>query len=305
MDQAPLPARRSVLLSFRFLGPTLVGSLAMALVCTFAPLAAQLAILGALISTLGGLFLAYLEQEEDRERRRTEQLERLSVPLTLAPEHELYDQYVAFSRALVDLAAQSDPILREIAVLKLSSVNGQIESLADGTVVFAGTEAWRTVYEKLLGSNDIRDYRSVALVRTKDYWQDPPGRQSMQVNFDAAYRGLLVERIIILRNELWPKGAHLPVPEILPWIEDQHNHGLWVCLVRESELTHEADLLTDIGIYGDRALGTQELDERCRTLRFVLQFDPQAVRLAKDRWKRLLVYTTSFQRLLDRLPTEG
>lgn len=304
MDQAPRPARRSVILSFRFLGPTLVGSLTMALVCTFAPQSAQLAILGALISTLGGLFLAYLEQEEDREQRRAQQLKNLSVPLILAPEHELFDQYVAFSQALVDLAARPDPILREIAVLKLSSVNSQIEAMADGTVVFAGTEAWRTVYEKLLGSEDIKEYRSVALVRTTNYWQDPPGRQSMQVNYDAAHRGLLVERIIILRDELWQKNAPLPNHEILPWIEDQHNHGLWVCLVRESELAHEAELLTDMGIYGDRAVGTQELDERSRTLRFVLQFDPQVARLAKDRWKRLMVYTTSFQRLLDRLPAE-
>ena len=300
MDQDFSPAQRSVLLSFRFLGPTLVGSLTMALVCTFAPLAAQLAVLGALISAWGGLFLAYLEQEKDREQRRVELLERLTAPLTLAPEHDLYDQYVNFSKALTALAAQSDPILREIAVLKLASVNDQIESMADGTVVFAGTEAWRTVYEKLLRSPDIKEYQSTALVRTKDYWQDPPGRQSMQVNYDAAFAGLLVERIIILRDEYWPIGALLPTSDIFPWIEDQHNNGLWICLAREAELAHEADLLMDTGIYGDRALGIQELDERSRTLRFVLQFDLQAVRLAKDRWKRLLAYSTPFQKLLDR-----
>ena len=56
--------RQVVLLSFRFLGAALVGSLAMALVTTFAPLPAQLAVLGAFISILGGLFVSYLEQEE-------------------------------------------------------------------------------------------------------------------------------------------------------------------------------------------------------------------------------------------------
>ena len=61
-----------MLLSFRFLGTALVGSLAMALVATFAPLPAQLAVLGAFVSILGGLFVSYLEQEENRDRRRTE-----------------------------------------------------------------------------------------------------------------------------------------------------------------------------------------------------------------------------------------
>lgn len=296
------PQRRSVLFSFRFVGTALIGSLTMALVCTFAPAPAQLAVLGALVSILGGLFLSYLEQEEDREQRRRELLDKLAVPLTLAPEHELFDQYVAFCHALTELAAQADPILREIAVLKLASVNGQIASLANGSVVFAGTEAWRTVYEKLLRSPDLKEYQSVAWVRSKDYWQDPPGRQSMQANFDAAHRGMLIERIIILRDDLWPKGQTLPTGEILPWVEEQHNHGLWITLVRESEVSSEPDLLADIGIYGARAVGVQELDERSRTVRFALQFDAQSIRLAKDRWQRLALYATPLRNLLEQEP---
>ena len=46
---------------------TTVGSLAKALVCTFAPPAAQIGMLGALVSVLAGLFLTYSEQEEQRE----------------------------------------------------------------------------------------------------------------------------------------------------------------------------------------------------------------------------------------------
>jgi len=59
-----------VLLSFRFIGTALMGSLAMALVAAFGPLPAQVAVLGALVSILAGLFLSYLEQEEERDRRR-------------------------------------------------------------------------------------------------------------------------------------------------------------------------------------------------------------------------------------------
>jgi hypothetical protein len=300
---ARLP-RRSVLLSFKFVGTALLGSLTMALVSALAPLPAQVAVLGALVSILGGLFLSYLDQEDERERRRNEALERLSVPLALAPDHELYDRYLAICRSLTQLASQADPILREIALLKLASVAGQIESLAGGTVVFAGTEAWRTVYEQILRSPDLREYRSVAWVRTRDYWQDQPGRQSMNENYQAARRGLFIERIVILSDELWPRVQLFPSGEILPWIQGQHDHGLRLRLVRESDLGSEPDLLVDMGIYGVRAVGIQELDDRCRTLRFTLTFDAQAARLASDGWQRLLLFTTSFRSLLDQADTD-
>lgn len=299
------PGRRSALLSFQFVGPAMAGSLTMALVCALAPPAAQLAVLGGLVSILGGLFVAYMGQEADRDRRRTELLERLSVPLALAAEPDLYAQYRDFCQALLDLAARPDPALREIAVLKLASVSGQIRALAAGEVVFAGTEAWRTVYERLLTSPDIRSYRSVAWVRAAGYWQDPPGRQSMRANYDAVRRGALVERVVVLRDDLWPAGALLPTENILPWVEDQHRHGVWVTLVRESQLAGEPDLLVDSGVYGDRAVGVQELDETGRTVRFVLRFDPAAVRVALDRWDRLALFAVSYQSLLDRLPPNG
>src|SRR5262245_33769083 len=225
MSQPP-PGRRNVLLSFKFLGTALVGSLTMALACAFGPPAAQLAVLGAFVSILGGLFLRYLDQEEARDRRRTELLEKLAIPLTLAPEHDLYHPYLAYCRTLTELAGQHDPILREIAALKLASVTGQIESLAGGMVVFAGTEAWRNVYGKLQASPDIKEYQSVGWVRSKDYWQDPPGRQSMRANFEAVHGGTLIDRIVILRDDLWPRQHVLPTDEILPWLEEQNNHGL-------------------------------------------------------------------------------
>jgi hypothetical protein len=74
---------------------------------------------------------------------------------------------------------------------------------------------------------------------------------------------------------------------------------LHLVLVRAAALDAEPDLLADYGIYGDRAVGTQELDERSRTTRFTLSFDPQTVRLADDRWRRLSVFGIPYQSLLD------
>ena len=97
----------------------------------------------------------------------------------------------------------------------------------------------------------------------------------------------------------------LPVGDVLAWVEEQHRHGVWVTLVRESQLAGEPDLLVDSGVYGDRAVGVQELDEHGRTVRFVLRFDPAAVRLALDRWDRLTLFAVSYQTLLDRLLPNG
>lgn len=294
--------RTKSLFSLSFVGATTVGSLVMGLVCTFAPIEAQIGVLGAFVSILGGLFLSYLEQEAEREHRRAEMIGRLTIPLLLANDHDIYLPYQAICKTLADLTKQTDPILREIAGLKLASIVDQLSPLADGTALFAGTEGWRTVYEKLLESADLKKYRSVAWVRSKDYWQDAPGRQSMEANFAAINRGVRIERILILREDVWPKHELLPVGELLAWVENQHNHGVWIVLAREPDLMAEPGLLVDMGIYGTRAVGTQELDERCRTLRFSLTFDPQAVRLAQDLWDRLYLFSTSFQSLLDRAP---
>jgi len=58
-------------------------------------------------------------------------------------------------------------------------------------------------------------------------------------------------------------------------------------LVRQSVLANEPDLVTDLGIYGNRAVGVQELDDKGRTFRFTLSFDFPEVMAAEQRWDRL------------------
>jgi hypothetical protein len=111
----------------------------------------------------------------------------------------------------------------------------------------------------------------------------------------------LIERIVILRDDLWPLDKLVPGGLIGRWIEEQHNHGFWILLVRESAVAAELELLADIGIYGMRAVGVHDLDERSRTVRFILMFDPEAIRLAHERWERLELFTTAYRQLLDQL----
>lgn len=70
--------------------------------------------------------------------------------------------------------------------------------------------------------------------------------------------------------------------------------------MRESELKTEPDLLLDIGIYGSRAVGTQELGEDGATRRFTLQFGFEHVPAAEERWERLLVCAEKYSDFLDR-----
>jgi hypothetical protein len=58
----------------------------------------------------------------------------------------------------------------------------------------------------------------------------------MGLNYELVRRGLRIERIVILRGDLWPEGEALPAGTIRPWLDEQNDHGIWVSLVRESEI---------------------------------------------------------------------
>ncbi len=298
MPGNPATNRQSVLFSFKFLGVSLLGSLTMALVSVFAAAAAQIAVLGSWVSILAGLFLSYVEQEENRDRLRSDLLEKLQIPLSLASERELFDHYCAYSKAMTELATRLDPVLREYANLRLSSISDEVRLLASGTAVFSATETWRVFYQKLLQNPDLKFYKSVAWVKTKDYWQDQPGRQDMRLNYDLVKCGLTIERIVILRGNLWRPDKMFPAPEILPWLKEQYERGIHLFLVSETEICREPDLLMDFGVYGQRATGVEELDEESRPLRFTLFFDEQSIRLSLDRWARLSVYAKPFAEVL-------
>jgi hypothetical protein len=122
----------------------------------------------------------------------------------------------------------------------------------------------------------------------------------MRLNFELQDSGTLsIERTIVIADELWPSNEHLPTEALLRWIDEQHNHGIWLRLVRLSSLINEPELQSDFGIYGTRAVGVQEHALPSRTVRFVLTFDFDRVRKAEARWDRLAVYARSYRDLLD------
>ena len=230
----------------------------------------------------------------------------LEAPFRVAHDTTVFERYRRVTDSLLTVSRQSDSIYREIAVEQLDESIRQLAKIADGTFVFEGTETWRIVYERLLRSPGLHLYRSVAWVKNANYWQDEPGRKSMAVNFELHdAEQLNIERIFIIADELWPEGDVWPTEVLRQWLHEQHAHGIWIRFVRVSSLATEPDLVGDIGIYGSRALGVQELDEQCRTVRFTLTFDYGQVSAAEERWKRLDVYAESWAGYLDRFEFPG
>ncbi len=225
----------------------------------------------------------------------------LETPLLLASDELVYDRYKRIASLLIKVSRQQDPIYRSIAIDQLDNLVKSLTTIASGTLVFEGTETWRIVYELLLRSPGLYLYRSVAWIKNANYWQDEPGRKSLLVNFELHEQERInIERIAIISDALWPLSEPWPAEPVRSWLHEQHARGIWLKLVRESALRTEPDLIADIGIYGSRALGTQELDEECRTERFILTFDFVRVADAEARWNRLAVYAESYSVHLDR-----
>jgi hypothetical protein len=289
-------------LTFRIAVAVCGGVLLTALACAFTAPWIQLALLGILLSISIGLAWECLASI----RHTSGDVNLLETPFFLSHDTQVFDCYRQISQSLLAVSQKPDPIYREVALEELNRLAAECAEVAAGTIVYDGTETWRIVYDKLLRSPGIHLYRSVAWVKNANYWQDEPGRQSMKVNFQLHDNGLLsIERIVILADDLWPEKELLPVEHIHRWIREQNDHGIWVKMVRQSDLAQEPELIADTGIYGSRAVGVQQLDEQCRTVRFILTFDFNKVAKAEERWNRLSVYATSYQDLLDRSDLGG
>ncbi len=214
------------------------------------------------------------------------------------PAAEVHERMLGSIEAVVD---NQDPIFRELADSRLQTIASRVETLASGIIEYSSTESWRVAYEQLLRSPGLHLYRSVSHVESAHYWQDGPGQQSTRLNLELHdARIISVERTAIIADHLWPDDETFPVEPIRTWLDEQHQHGIWLRLVRESVIANEPDLLADFGIYGSRAVGVQLADAAGRTLRFQLSFDFDRVEQAESIWERLSVYATPYRELLER-----
>jgi hypothetical protein len=276
---------------------TAMTTIGLLLATHFFPAQSRLAWAYLALGALIGLIVSRSNRHSPSSRQR---FSDGAVPASLNRHPELQVFFISLRHSLTKLAKQSDPILRDAAAVRLAAIQEETSALSEGRIVFVSTEAWRTVYERILRTPGLERYLSVAWLRNEDYWRDVPGQHSMQLNYDLVQLGVRIERTLILNDFFWPPGATLPAKVICQWIEEQYKRGIVVRLVRESEIEDEPELLCDFGIYGHRATGQLDLDEQCRAERFTLDFTPQKVRLFEERWRRLLLFTVTFRDVLDR-----
>lgn len=232
---------------------------------------------------------------------RSESFELLETPFYLSHDTEVFERYKQFSQQLLKISQRSSKVYRDLALQQLEEMTRHCVELGQGLIVFTETETWRLAYERLLREPTVFTYRSVAVVRHPRYWQDAAGVGSMQFNFQLIDEHVItIERIVVIADALWPKEQDLPDDELRQWIHEQSVHGIWISLVRISDLASEPELVRDLGIYGQLAVGTQLLaEDNLRTQRFLLNFDLNAVRDAERLWEKLGIYSVAYKALLD------
>lgn len=277
--------------------PTAVAlSVATVLIVAFSSLSLSIAFLGLLLSALIGLSLLILHGLRNRET----QPRPLEVLLNLSRDSEISALHNSLAEALERIAEQGDSIYRQLALKRLQAISDQCSLIGDATIEFTSTESWRVVYEELLRSPGLHLYRSAAYIESPHYWQDGPGQQSTRLNLELHDQRVVgIERIAIIADHLWPETSLFPIDPLHSWLDDQHRHGIFIRLLRESDVGSDSDLLADFGIYGNRAVGTQLADPSGKTIRFVLSLDFEKLQKAEEQWNRLAVYAISYQELLD------
>lgn len=277
--------------------PAAAGGLIIAAAAAIGPLWLPFAIMGTLIGLQIGCTAYWLPRRFLVERLPS----IITVPIRLSCDGELFEQYEKFGETLLFANYFADRTFRALMIERLAAVNSTLRELAEGKVSYSDTETWRIAYEQLLRGPGMLSYRSVAWVRTNNYWSDEPARKSMELNYELQARGTVgIERIAILPSELWPEERSLPNEPVRSWLFEQAQHGIDIRLVRQSHLANEPDLLADMGIYGSRSVGIQSMDWEGRTVLFTLSFSFSEVLAAEARWERLTVYAVRLTDLLRR-----
>ena len=178
-----------------------------------------------------------------------------------------------------------DKVYKDLFDQALDDFNMKLSRLATGVCEFRA-EAWRRPWRQLLSQKDVTSYYSTALVKSRNYWQDKPGKRSIEFNKAVASR-LKTKRIFIIWDEVWDDV------DIKRWIQDQQDNGIEVAVVRQTEIPTEEDLFHDFGIYGNRAVGYQFLDNDCSTMKFELHFDREMYEKTVNRFKNLELYANA------------
>lgn len=232
-------------------------------------------VLGRTTDRIGSEFRGNVEQIRDGFLKMNEVSQRI------ATDPNVRDFYNETINPLCEAFEIKDNVFRELAISVLKEFRSRLErELSRGTVSFRAESFW-PVYQKLLSQEDIGSYKSIAWVKSEDYWANEAGKFSVDFNYDLLAKGKSIERIFIVRDKVWMNKR------VKKWICEQKIRGINVKVVKESSIPPEEDLRYDLGIYGDRAVGYVQEDDNCRIVQFDLHFDKIEIDKASNIFEQL------------------
>ncbi|WP_157469239.1 hypothetical protein [Gemmata sp. SH-PL17] len=208
--------------------------------------------------------------------------------------------YRILHEALAGITEQPAGEQRDTLTQKLIALGVQFRRVASGTASFTGPASWYVAHDAVLTVPGLKEYLAVIWVRAPADIHNPVIQEGLRATYAAVRRGVLVERVLVVSDSLWPADRILPTDDIRPWIEDQHNHGLRVILLRERDLLNDTGRAVDTCVFDDWGVGTRNLDDRDQTLRVTLDFAPDAIRIARERLDRLSQIGIPYGELLER-----
>jgi len=278
--------------SLEFWVTIIIGGLILGFTFALADLRMQLAAVGVYVTLLLGLVVAVLIRAVSVDATMRENNE-ISQRIAQNPRvRKFYDETIEpLSRAFkID-----DNVFGSLVEEKLTDFQNELSTeLSTGRISFPA-EAFRVTYADILNQPDIKEYRSVAWVKSEDYWQDQAGKSSIRFNFDLLQKGVGIERIFIVREAVWDST------KIKNWIRQQRDYRvkidgkqtenrIRIAVASEGRIPAEENLIEDYGIYGDRAVGVQNIDDKCKTTTFDLYFDKAKIAKAKRSFEKLKVH---------------
>jgi hypothetical protein len=280
--------------SLEFWVTIIIGGLLLGFAFVLTDLRVQLATVGIYVTLLLGLVMATLIRVVSVDVAMSEAYE-ISQKIAQNPNvKEFYDSTI---QPFCEIFAVKDDVFIDLVKSRLNEFRLQLATeFAMGTISFRA-EAWRVPYRNILNQPDMKVYKSVAWVKSEDYWQDQTGKSSIQFNYELIKSGKEIERIFIVRDSVWNSS------KIRNWIREQKDKGIKIAVAREGLIPVEEDLMYDMGIYGERAVGYQNLDENCRTTSFQLHFNKSRVEKANELFEKLKMHTLTLNELESYLKT--
>ena len=268
--------------NIEFWATIVVGGLLLGFAFVIGDLEIQVATVGLYVTLLLGLIAADI--------RRAESIESLlkdsqDIGLKISQDKDVKEFYENSVQSVCKIFQIRDSVFLRLARSRLNEFRLELATeLSMGMISFRA-EAFRVHYHEILSQPDVTEYKSVAFVKSENYWHDETGKYSIQFNYELLKKGKGIERIFIIRDSVWNSNR------IKDWIREQKEKGIVVGVAKESRIPPEEDLLYDLGIYGNRAVGYQTTNDDCKTTSFQFHFNKDTIDKAKEQFERLKIHT--------------